>query len=692
MLPRYPLEPTSAEVAFEKYILPAEGETVADASRLGAFAAGTVLRLAVTCPRTLGATAVVLRLNRDGEAEHDTPFSFVETDPTSVTDRYELTLDTAALCAPAASGLFYYRLLFVRSADTLFTDSVNNVDFELVPRGGAAFRLLIHEPDFAPPAWFGEGVMYHVFVDRFCRGAGETYRREGERAPEINPDWERGIPQYPPYPGAPLSNHIHFGGNLWGVAEKLDYLESLGVKVIYLSPIFEAYSNHKYDTGDYRKVDGGFGGEPALDNLIEKATARGMRIILDGVFNHTGDDSRYFDRYGLWGTTGALQDPASPYRDWYCFRAYPDEYESWWGIPIMPKLNHAHEPCRRFFTGADGVCAHYIRKGISGWRLDVADELSDDFLDELRTSVKAAGAADAGETDAEGKATAPATVTVTDPVIIGEVWENAADKIAYGHRRRYFRGKQLDSVMNYPVRSGILAFINEGEADLLYHTLTELYGSYPRAVSDALMNLVGTHDTERILTVLGSTYEDFDRSNDILATATLSPARRATAVRRLKLASLLQFTVFGIPSVYYGDEVGMEGYHDPFCRRPFPWHEVEGDTPDAGRTDILNHYRALGELRRSPAFHGGDFRILDHGEHHIVYERRAVSGTNTDGSDRAACNRVVVAVHRGEGPADAVTIPIAILGDVKAVRLSCGEVAFDSKMLTLTGDSGCVLG
>ncbi len=674
MLPKYPLEPTAAQVTFDKYILSTpDASAGTEVSRLGAFPCGTTLRLVVTCPRALGVTAVVLRLNRDGEAEHDTPFTFCATDPVVVTDRYELTLDTAALCAPDAAGLFYYRLLLVRSADTLFSDSLNNVDFDLVSHGGAAFRLLVHEPSYAPPAWFGEGVMYHVFVDRFCRGEGETYRRTGDRAPEINPDWEGGIPQYPPYPGAPLSNHIHFGGNLWGVAEKLDYLAALGVKVIYLSPIFEAYSNHKYDTGDYLTVDGGFGGEPALDHLIAEATARGIHIILDGVFNHTGDDSRYFDRYGLYGNTGALQSPDSPYRDWFCFRSYPDEYECWWGIPILPKLNHAHEPCRRYFTGADGVCARYIRRGISGWRLDVADELSDEFLDELRTSVKAASR-DRTDGDADGRAKG-------DAVIIGEVWENAADKIAYGHRRRYFQGKQLDSVMNYPVRSGILAFINDGEADLLYHTLTELYGSYPRAVSDALMNLIGTHDTERILTVLGSTYEDFDRSNEILATAQLSPARRPTAVRRLKLASLLQFTVFGIPSVYYGDEVGMEGYHDPFCRRPFPWHEIEGATPRLDRLDLLNHYRVLGALRASPALHGGDFRILDHGEHHLVYERVA--------TDR--CERLVIAVHRGETPTDTVTIPAAILGDATTLRLVCGDATWERGTLTLVGDSGCVL-
>ncbi len=658
MLPKYPPKAALSSVTFEKYT--ADGT---DVSRMGAFPCGEVLHLSVHCPRALGVTAVVLRLARDGEAETDTPFSFVSSNPDTLTDHYELRLNTADLCGEEDNGLFYYRLLLVRHADTLFTDSRNNVDFDLVTHGGETFRLLIHSPDYAPPVWFGEGIMYHVFVDRFCRGEGETTRREGERAPEIDPDWEGGIPQYASYPGAHLSNHVHFGGNLWGVAEKLEYLASLGVKVLYLSPIFEAYSNHKYDTGDYMKVDGGFGGEPALDHLLAEARARGMHVILDGVFNHTGDDSRYFDRYGLYkvagnSPVGALQDKKSPYRDWYFFNKYPTDYESWWGIDILPKLNQKHEPCRRYFTSKDGVCAHYVKKGISGWRLDVADELCNEFLDELRMSVKSASHGDA--------------------VIIGEVWENAADKIAYGERRRYFRGKQLDSVMNYPVRSGILAFMSYGEADLFYDTLTELYGSYPRAVSDALMNLIGTHDTERILTVLGSEPEDFDRANAILATAKISPVRRAAAVRRLKLASLLQFTVFGIPSLYYGDEVGMEGYHDPFCRKPFPWHEME--TP--ARADILAHYRALGALRGSPAFHGGDFRILDHGEHYIVYERVA-----TDGSDR-----VVVAAHRGMTATDTVTIPYEVLGDLTAVRYACGTAVFEDGVLTLVGDSGCVLG
>ena len=225
--------------------------------------------------------------------------------------------------------------------------------------------------------------------------------------------------------------------------------------------------------------------------------------------------------------------------------------------------------------------------------------------------------------------------------------------------------------MNYPVRSGILAFIRDGDAETLYHTLTELYASYPRSVSDALMNLIGTHDTERILTVLGAEPADYDCPNAELATLRLSPEKREKAARLLKLASTLQFTVFGIPSVYYGDEVGMEGFHDPFCRFPFPWHDLD----DPIRADLLDHYRSLGELRKSPAFHGGDFKILSHGGDYIAYQRTAVSGGDT----------ITVAVHRGDG---VVTIPVEAQG---SISLSCGDVEFKDGILTMGADGFCVL-
>ena len=291
-------------------------------------------------------------------------------------------------------------------------------------------------------------------------------------------------------------------------------------------------------------------------------------------------------------------DPSSPYVKWYNFKEYPDKYESWWGIEIHPKLNHENEECRRYFTGEGGIIEKYIRKGIAGWRLDVADELSDDFLDELRASAKKASNGDA--------------------VIIGEVWENAADKIAYGKRRRYFRGDQLDSVMNYPLKNAIVAFCQWGDGEMLYNTLTEIYSSYPTAVSHKLMNIIGTHDTDRILTVLGRDEDDEYLSNAEKAKKKLNKGQLEHGLAMLKIASILQFTAYGIPCVYYGDEVGLEGYGDPFCRMPFPWHKLG----EKHRATMLEHYRTLGRIRNEEkALDGGRFYVLKRDESSIVFVR-----------------------------------------------------------------------
>lgn len=435
--------------------------------------------------------------------------------------------------------------------------------------------------------------MYHIFVDRFCKSGKVTQRRKNA---EYASDWYGNITQYGAYPGAHVQNNEFFGGDLWGIIEKLPYLQELGVTVLYLSPIFEAYSNHKYDTGDYSKVDAQFGGREALEALIRQAAEHGMRVILDGVFNHTGDDSLYFDRYGNYGGIGAYQNPTSPYRDWYHFGATDMEYDAWWGIKILPKLNHNTPSCREFFTGKEGIGAHYVSAGIGGWRLDVADELSDDFLDAFRVSVKKAN---------------------PETIIIGEVWENAADKIAYGKRRRYLRGAQLDCVMNYPLRQGILSFILEGNGAALARTLTEFYSSYPKCVCDCLMNVLGTHDTERILSVLGDS-ASLSLDNALLATHKMDAAARQRGTRLLRLASMIQFTVYGVPSIFYGDEAGMEGGHDPFCRRPFPW----------GREDkgLKAHYRLLGKIRKLPVFASGDFQVLE-GCQDYIYYIRSLEGT-----------------------------------------------------------------
>ena len=547
------------------------------------------MTLCLSLSRAWGAAAVVCRIAPDGGEWRDLPLHLEKTQKD--TDCYKLTLDTATLCGGEESGLFYYELLLVRGWDTLFSHTPNNFDLTFERESGSRFRLLVYKKDLQTPTWFKGGVMYHIFLDRFCRGEGEvTLHKQAV----LDPDWAHGIPQYPKKNGDEIANNVFFGGNLWGVVEKLDYLESLGVTVLYLSPIFKAYSNHRYDTGDYEKIDEFLGGEEAFDALVREAHARGIKILLDGVFNHTGDDSRYFNRRGSYGEEGAYRSPNSPYAKWYHFRKFPDDYECWWNIKILPRLNHQEEDCRRYFTGAQGVIAKWTGRGVDGWRLDVADELSDEFLDELRHVVKK-------NTNNQG-------------LIIGEVWENAADKIAYGNRRRYLSGDQLDSVMNYPFRNAVLALLRDGDAETFYHILTEIYASYPRVVSHSLMNLLGTHDTARILTLLGDGGKGECLPNDTLAHLSLTEEERENALTLIKLASVLQFTAYGVPSVYYGDEAGVEGYGDPFCRRPFPWGREDAD--------LLSHYRALGKLRHEhSALTDGDFRFLEHDAKSFMFER-----------------------------------------------------------------------
>lgn len=562
-------------------------QTAEDATCRGAFSVTHRLELCLCVPVRLGITSVTLRLCRDGCPDGDIHLDIANNE--FGIDRYTVTLQLSELCAGERSGLFYYEFIFNRGREVMYSDTVNNVDMTLSGVPARRFLLLVYEDGFSVPDWLGSNIIYHIFVDRFGNTGDSLLIRDGA---VLHSEWDSDVPDYAEVPGGDVANNDFFGGTLDGITTRLDYLGSLGVGTLYLSPVFDSPSNHKYDTGDYESVDTMFGGDAALDRLLSATAERGMKVILDGVFNHTGDDSRYFNRYGHYPDLGAYQSVASPYFKWYNFREYPDQYECWWNIRIMPRLRHDNPDCRHYFTGDDGIGARYIRRGISGWRLDVADELNDDFLDEFRESVKRVS---------DGQA-----------VIIGEVWENAADKQAYGRRRRYLQGRQLDSVMNYPVRNGIIDFILHRDGRLLYDTLTGIYASYPPAVCNSLMNLLGTHDTERILTVLADAGTDM-MSNSQLASYRLPPDKRDLARQRLILASTIQYTIYGTPSLYYGDEAGMEGGRDPFCRMPFPW----------GREDmqLLGHYRRLGLIRREAVYSGGDFRVLEYGNGYFAFER-----------------------------------------------------------------------
>ena len=558
-----------------------------DMSLFGAFPNCGKIEFRLTfsdCPVPRG---VRLVLHSDGLADDDGE-RYLERELCAVNEQngvFICTIDTSELTKLSVQGLFYYRydVTDVGGAYSLGGEGVT----ELALHDAEGDRqLLIYDADFTTSGVFKGGMIYHVFVDRFA-ASGKYPLRDGAK---LNPDWEDGIPEFAHRRGAPIKNDEFFGGDLTGIEEKLDYISSLGVSVIYLSPVFSSVSNHKYDTSDYMEVDPAFGGDAALASLTEKCRERGITVILDGVFNHTGDDSIYFDRYGKYG--GAYVDRTSPYFEWFNFRSYPDDYECWWGIKILPRVDSACGSFRRYVLGEGGVVEKYMRMGVGGFRLDVADELSDTFLDELREKVKSEN---------------------EDSLIVGEVWEDASCKIAYSKRRHYLNGAELDSVMNYPLREGIISFIKYGDHALLRRVLETIYRKYPKCVSDSLMNFLGTHDTERIITVLAG--EDGEGKTPAeLAVIKLSSEERERGRRLVMCAFAICATAYGIPSIFYGDEAGLEGYHDPFCRRPFPWGCEDAELED--------FYKRIGQFRKSePIFREGCFRVVDSSENVFVTER-----------------------------------------------------------------------
>ena len=450
------------------------------------------------------------------------------------------------------------------------------------------FLLLVSSKDYQTPDWFKGGIMYQIFPDRFCK-IGSMSDIDNRI---IRQDWE-GEPEFRPNEYGKVLNNDFFGGNFKGIVSKLPYLQSLGVTIIYLNPIFEAASNHRYDTSDYMNIDPFLGNEQDFDDLIKTAEKYGIKIILDGVFNHNGDDSVYFNKYGRYSSLGAYQSKKSPYYSWYSFDKFPDKYSSWWGIDTLPQVNENSEDYQNFIFGKNGVLKKWLKFGIGGYRLDVADELPDFFLKKLRNSVKESN---------------------PDAIIIGEVWEDASTKIAYSQRREYLQGYELDSVMNYPVKEGIIRYMQSENAEDLLNTVRALINHYPKETLDCLMNILGTHDTARILTVLGGIY-CHNKEEMAKPSAYLDEIDKEKAIKKLKTAAVLQYTLPGVPCIYYGDENGMEGHIDPFCRRCFNWEHLN--------KDLIAFYQKLGALRREyyNIFKNATFQEL-HVENGLLFFKR----------------------------------------------------------------------
>ena len=420
------------------------------------------------------------------------------------------------------------------------------------------------------PKWYREGIIYQIFVDRFFNGEDEGKVLNPKKNTFIYGNWDDS-PMYIKDMNGDIVRWDFYGGNLIGVKKKLEYIKSLGVSTIYFNPIFDSPSCHKYDTGNYEKIDPMFGDEEIFKELCSEAEKLGMRIILDGVFSHTGSDSKYFNKFGNYDSLGAYQSLHSPYYRWYRFNDYPKLYETWWGFSNMPNVDELNPSYLDYIIrDKDSIIEKWLKLGAGGWRLDVADELPDEFIKILKKKLK--------EVKADG-------------VLIGEVWEDASNKVSYNRKREYLFGKELDSVTNYPLRQIILDLVrNYIGIRYFIRKYLSLKENYPKEYFYSTMNMLGNHDTERVLTILNNN------------------------ISLLKMAVVIQMTLPGVPLIYYGDEAGLTGGKDPSNRKSYPW-EKENE-------EILCFYKSIGMIRANEeALKNGEIRFLHFNKEILGYER-----------------------------------------------------------------------
>ena len=596
----------------------------------GAVPSGTVVCFTLRPPRAGGFSRgrLTARFESRNNEEQIIPLPWV--DSQLGVDQFRGTLDVGTYV-----GLIWYSFVL---------EGLDGRRAELGP-----YQLTVYQGEEAVPTWFGEGMTYQIFPDRFCRSRiPDPAGLVGGRT--VHQDWAD-EPVYRPDEHGEIRNRDFFGGDFQGVISKLDDLKDLGVETLYFNPIFEAAENHRYGTADYDRIDPMLGCNEDFSRLCDEAHKRGMRVMLDGVFNHTGFVSRYFNGDGFYPDVGACQSWDSPYRSWFQFIRWPDQYESWWGIYSLPAVNESDPSYRRFIFGdEDSVVRRWLRAGADGWRLDVADELPDDFVAGIHAAARA---------------------EKPSAVVIGEVWEDGSTKVAYGVRRKHILGGHCDGLMNYPLRSAILSYFSGGKAEDFVSGMETIRENYPPFAFYSAMNSLGTHDTPRILTLLGAGGERRDQSRDWRANFRLEGDALRLAKERLRAAALLLFCFPGSPTVYYGDEAGMEGFEDPFNRRTYPWgHEDQ---------ELLAWFKQLGALRKThPALRRGTIR-------YVAAEGPLLAFARADDGEEILC-----VCNAGDGP---VTLPLP--GNTASVLVGSPALApleeDEGVQITLPPRSGAAL-
>ena len=495
-------------------------------SPFGAIPAGQAVTFNLTVPENLGYVDPHLVLTKDRESPVHYRMEF--TGQTPNINHFTLTV------TPTTSGLYFYHFdLYTDFRRIYRTPGGEGV---LSWTEGQEWQLTVYEPDFKTPDWLKNGTMYQIFPDRFCEG---NPGKEMPFADRIYRADKTGEPYFwPTEQSEGYLNMDYYGGDFAGIQQKLPYLRDLGVSCIYLNPIFEAHANHRYNTANYLKADPLLGTNEEFSALCAAAAREGIRIILDGVFSHTGSDSVYFNREGRYGPGGAYRDRSSPYRSWYDFDSgYRSGYRCWWGFETLPEVQEDSPSYVDFICGKGGVIDTWLGLGASGFRLDVADELPDDFIEKIRAAVKAHG---------------------EDKLLLGEVWEDATTKEAFGQRRTYLRGHGLDAVMNYPFRNATLDYLRGADTADVADRILQICENYPAPALDCAMNFLSTHDTERAITAIaGEPCNGRDRYWQ--SKRCIPSGQMDSAIRRLLLGYAMIFTLPGVPCIYYGDEIAMQG-------------------------------------------------------------------------------------------------------------------------------------